>query len=222
MHSRRARGARTRLRSPSVAQSPSAGVSLRPGREFAIKFSEPGPSRRKIELRAGGGEHPVVHDLRAVDRERSARQSLKRSTERRVADKVVRPRCAAKQDQRLTPKISVGSSKRAPSSVRTSAKRVGGEEIETSSAIGRSGRSDNSWKMQTMPAAAAAAGFANRPKTLSKRSLTGVGRNNASDDLDQSRFARAIFPKHRMNGAAVAIEIDILERANAAVPFRNS
>ena len=52
------------------------------------------------QLRADGGQCGVVRDLRAVDRESPAGQRLKRSTQRRIADKVVRPGDAAVEHQR--------------------------------------------------------------------------------------------------------------------------
>lgn len=70
-------------------------------------------------MRARSGKRRVVRDRRAVDGERTAWQRLERGTERRIAHKVVRPGGAAEEDQRLAI-ISVGLSKRPPSSVRTS------------------------------------------------------------------------------------------------------
>ena len=54
-------------------------------------------------------------------------------------------------------------------------KRRGGDKIEILSATERSGISDSSWKMQTMPATAAAAGFGNARKVPSSRNSPASG-----------------------------------------------
>ena len=48
---------------------------------------------------------------------------------------------------------------------------------------------------------------------------TGVGRVNARDDLDQGRFARAVFPDQTMDLAALKRPIDPFQRHGAAEPL---
>ena len=85
------------------------------------------------------------------------------------------------------------------------------------SATVRSGSSDNSWKMQTMPALLAAAGSAKRDRRAFKLDDAGVRLDHARHDLDEGGFAGAVFAEHRMDSARVAFEADILQRAHTAV-----
>jgi len=67
-----------------VYRSAGAGVSLRVGSELALELGEQCPLRREEQLRAGRGQRRVLRDRRAVDRERAARQRLKRGAQRRI------------------------------------------------------------------------------------------------------------------------------------------
>ena len=81
------------------------------------------------------------------------------------------------------------------------------------SATERSGISDSSWKMQTMPAALAAAGSAKRdlagPRAVIRPSS---GCDDAGHDLDQRRFAGAVLAEDGMDAAAMDGELGLLQR----------
>ena len=81
-------------------------------------------------------------------------------------------------------------------------KRLGGVAIEILSATERSGISDNSWKMQTTPAAVAADGLANWRARPSSEIDAAVRLNDAGDDLDQRRLAGAVLAEDGMDGPA--------------------
>ena len=71
------------------------------------------------------------------------------------------------------------------------------------SATDRSGISDSSWKMQTMPAALAAAGEANVTARAVQQHAALVGRDHAGHDLDQRRLAGAVLAEHRVDAAGL-------------------
>ena len=85
------------------------------------------------------------------------------------------------------------------------------------SATDRSGISDSSWKMQTMPARLAAIGSGKRDlaAVIADRAL--VGLDDAGDDLDQRRLAGAVLAEHGVDRALAAGEIDVLQRPHAAI-----
>ena len=49
------------------------------------------------------------------------------------------------------------------------------------------------------------------------RTIAGIGLDHAGDDLDQCRLAGTVFAQHRMDLAALAGEVDVLEGAYAAI-----
>ena len=75
--------------------------------------------------------------------------------------------------------------------------------------------------MQTTPAAVAAAGAAESPRHAVERDRARVRLDHAGDDLDQGRLAGAVFAQNRMDPTAPAAEIDVLERAHAAIALGN-
>src|ERR1700720_4313156 len=86
---------------PRVAQRSGAGIRLRAFGEFAIELGEQSPLRREEQLSAGGGEHRVVRDRRAIDSEASTGQRFKSRAQRWIADEIVRPGEPATQNERL-------------------------------------------------------------------------------------------------------------------------
>src|SRR5580704_3328346 len=86
---------------PRVAQRSSAGIRLRAFGEFAIEFGEQSPLRREEQLSAGGGEHRVGGDRRAIDGEASTGQRFKSGAQRWIADEIMRPGEPAKQNEGL-------------------------------------------------------------------------------------------------------------------------
>jgi hypothetical protein len=50
---------------------------------------------------------------------------------------------------------------------------------------------------------------------------TGIGRIGAGDDVDQRRFAGAVFPEQDVNFAAPYVEVDAVKRDDAGKPLRN-
>ena len=94
-----------------------------------------------------------------------------------------------------------------------------GRRCEMLSATDRSGISDSSWKMQTMPARLAL-GRAWRSVDLRGRRATSSpssGCDHAGDDLDQRRLAGAVLAQHGVDRACPAGEVDALQRAHAAI-----
>ena len=77
----------------------------------------------------------------------------------------------------------------------------GGLLIAMLSATERSGISDSSWKMQTMPALLAAAGAAKRDLAPVERHAPLVRRDHAGHDLDQRRLARAVLAENGVDAA---------------------
>ena len=69
------------------------------------------------------------------------------------------------------------------------------------SATMRSGISDSSWKMQTMPASLAAAGEAKATSRPSMRHAAFVGLHHAGHDLDQRRLAGAVLAEDGVDAA---------------------
>ena len=69
------------------------------------------------------------------------------------------------------------------------------------SATLRSGISDSSWKMQTMPAALAAAGEAKRDLAPVEHHAAFVGRDDAGHDLDQRGLAGAVLAEDGVDAA---------------------
>ncbi len=96
-------------------------------------------------------------------------------------------------------------------------KRLGGAAMEMLSATERSGISDSSWKMQTTPAARRGGRTAEMTRAAVERDRARVRLDHAGDDLDQRRLAGAVLAQHRVDLAAPAGEIDVLQRAHAAV-----
>ena len=96
-------------------------------------------------------------------------------------------------------------------------KRRGGLEIAMLSATERSGTSDSSWKMHTIPARLAAAGESKATSARVEDNAPGVRRNHAGENLDQRRFAGAVLTKNCVNAPRVDDKIGVSERANAAV-----
>ena len=90
------------------------------------------------------------------------------------------------------------------------------------SATVRSGISDSSWKMQTMPARAASDGFGEGDGPAGEAHLAGVGPQHARDDLDQRRLAGAVLAEHGVDGAAAAGEVDAFEGADALEVLRDA
>jgi hypothetical protein len=50
---------------------------------------------------------------------------------------------------------------------------------------------------------------------------TGIGRIGAGDDIDQRRFAGAVFAEQDVNFAAPYVEVDAVKRDDAGKPLRN-
>ena len=71
--------------------------------------------------------------------------------------------------------------------------------------------------MQTTPAALAADGRGEADIGSREAHAAGIGLDHAGDDLDQRRLAGAVLAEHRMDLAALAGEVDALERAHAAI-----
>ena len=82
-------------------------------------------------------------------------------------------------------------------------KRFGGLLMAMLSATVRSGISDSSWKMQTMPASLAAAGEAKRHLAAVQQHAALVGRDDAGHDLDQRRFAGAVLAEDGVDAAGL-------------------
>ena len=80
-------------------------------------------------------------------------------------------------------------------------KRFGGLLMTMLSATERSGISDSSWKMQTMPASLAAAGDGEADLAAVERHAAFVGRDHAGHDLDQRRFAGAVLAEDGVDAA---------------------
>ena len=85
------------------------------------------------------------------------------------------------------------------------------------SATVRSGISDSSWKMQTMPAWLAAAGSAKANLAAVQRHASLVGRDDAGHDLDERRFAGAVLAEDGVDAAGGDGQFGMVERQDAAI-----
>ena len=101
-------------------------------------------------------------------------------------------------------------------------KRRGGSAMQMLSATERSGISDSSWKMQTMPAALAAGGSAKRTSLPVEAHGALVRLHHAGDDLDQRRLAGAVLAQDGVDRALAAGEVDALQRPHAAIALADA
>ena len=77
----------------------------------------------------------------------------------------------------------------------------GGLLIAMLSATDKSGTSESSWKMQTMPARLAAAGELKATSRSVEHDASGVRPDDARQDFDQGRLAGAVLAEDRMDPA---------------------
>ena len=80
----------------------------------------------------------------------------------------------------------------------------------------RSGTSDSSWKTETMPRLDGVARAAEPDVLAVEDDLSGVGPDDAADHLDQGALARPVLTQDRMNRALVRLEVDLVQRHDAA------
>ncbi len=100
--------------------------------------------------------------------------------------------------------------------------RVGGSEMTMLSATLRSGISDSSWKMQTMPACVGRGRRGEGDLAAVERHAAFVGRDDAGHDLDQGRFAGAVFAEDGVDAPGVTDKLGLLQRPHAAIALRDA
>ena len=96
-------------------------------------------------------------------------------------------------------------------------KRVGGLLMTMLSATERSGISDSSWKMQTMPACVGRGRVGEADLAAVERHAAFVGRDHAGHDLDQRRLAGAVLAEDGVDAAAMDGQLGLLQRPHAAI-----
>ncbi len=101
-------------------------------------------------------------------------------------------------------------------------KRCGGLLIAMLSATDRSGINDSSWKMQTMPAAFAAAGDCERDRLAVQQHAALVGHHDAGHALDERRLACTVLAEHGVDAAGLDHEVGRLQRMHAAVALADA
>ena len=186
---------------------------------------------RDVEQRQPFGAQPLQHgeDLRDIGR-RQRRGRLVEDQDARLARQRLGDldHLPARQRQVLDQRAADGCRRRrrAPAPPRRCRrcavrsimpKRVGGSEMTMLSATLRSGISDSSWKMQTMPAALAAAGDANATSRPSSIMRPSSGATTPAMILISVDLPAPFSPRMAWMLPAATDKLGLLQRAHAAI-----